>query len=102
MVGECFDIKKDRARYMASAILLANITIFLPWRRHPGIKNLYFRIVNVFDKPVGSDKEGGGHRHLHFYQVSANCRLFTVKGQVKEADLSGWIDIIRENSDSAD
>ena len=74
---------------MARTILLANIAIFLSWRCHPGIKNLYFRVVNVFGKPVGSDKEGGGHRHLHFYQVLANCRMFTVKRQVKQADLSG-------------
>ncbi len=26
-------------------------------RRHTGVKNLYFRIINMFGKPVGGDKK---------------------------------------------
>ncbi|MDI5568644.1 hypothetical protein MJI47_27970, partial [Salmonella enterica subsp. enterica serovar Kentucky] len=43
--------------------------ILVKWRRHTGVKNLYFRIINMFGKPVGGDKKGGGHGHLHCYLI---------------------------------
>ncbi|ESG27622.1 hypothetical protein SEEMEL47_12968 [Salmonella enterica subsp. enterica serovar Meleagridis] len=42
---------------MSGAIFARHITMFLSWRRHTGVKNLYFRIINMFGKPVGGDKK---------------------------------------------
>jgi len=51
---------------MSIQIFLSNVTIFLSRRRHAGINNLNFRVINMFCQPVGSDKKRGGHRCLRF------------------------------------
>ncbi|SUG13813.1 Uncharacterised protein [Salmonella enterica subsp. arizonae] len=59
VIGKRFNIKKQSAGNMSGAIFARHITMLLSRRRHAGVKNLYFRIINMFGKPVGGDKIGG-------------------------------------------
>ncbi|QQH90665.1 hypothetical protein HFT18_06245 [Salmonella enterica subsp. enterica serovar Kentucky] len=63
--------------------------MFLSWRRHTGVKNLYFRIINMFGKPVGGDKKAVVMGISIVTWLWSNCRTFPEKGQVEEAVLAG-------------
>ncbi|SUG54519.1 Uncharacterised protein [Salmonella enterica subsp. diarizonae] len=74
---------------MSGAIFARHITMFLSWGRHTGVKNLYFRIINMFGKPVGGDKKGGGHGHLHCYLIMVKLSDVSRKGTSRRGCF-GW------------
>lgn len=85
---------------MPGAIFACHITIFLSWRRHTGIKNLYFRIINMFGKPVGGDKKAVVMGISIVTRLWSNCRMFPEKEQVKETNLAGDPTFLRKNLSS--
>lgn len=56
VIGEGFDIEKNRARQVPCAIFSGNVTMLLARRGHARVDNLNFRVVAVLNQPVGGDK----------------------------------------------
>jgi hypothetical protein len=41
---------------MSGAVFSGNVAMLLPWRGHARVEDLHFRVVAMFEKPVGCDK----------------------------------------------